>query len=141
MTNAIRIDHINENIFISESFSKAAMNPTSREYKDLKEVMTTHPNYKICKRSIKKNENKKTYSGLTYDYMRQYILLHSSKENEAEALCEFEEMVLISQCHSKTYRYPTIKKWFLAKYPEVADFGTIEADHNAQQAEREALAM
>ena len=128
MTNAIRIDHINENIFISESFSKAAMNPTSREYKDLKEVMTTHPNYKICKRSIKKNENKKTYSGLTYDYMRQYIILHSSEENEADALCEFEEMVLISQCHSKNYRYPTIKKWFLAKYPEVADFGTIETE-------------
>jgi len=141
MTNAIRVDHINENIFISESFSKAAMNPTSREYKDLKEVMTTHPNYKICKRSIKKNENKKTYSGLTYDYMRQYIILHSSKENEASDLCEFEEMVLISQCHSKNYRYPTIKKWFLAKYPEVADFGTIEVEQNTKTTKNEKIAV
>ena len=38
-------------------------------------------------------------------------------------LHEFDEMILISQCHGRHLRYPTIKKWFLAKYPEVAQFG------------------
>ena len=38
-------------------------------------------------------------------------------------LREFDEMILISQCHGRHLRYPTIKKWFLAKYPEVAQFG------------------
>lgn len=28
---------------------------------------------------------------------------------------EYEEMRLIAQCHSKTFRYPTIKAWFLEK--------------------------
>ena len=40
-----------------------------------------------------------------------------------EVLAYFEELKLISQCHGKRLRYPTIKKWFLARYPEVAEFG------------------
>ena len=41
----------------------------------------------------------------------------------AEVVAEFDNMLLISQCHSKGYRYPTIKKWFLDKYPEISQFG------------------
>ena len=36
---------------------------------------------------------------------------------------EFVELVLISKCHAKAKRYPTIKKWFLEKYPEIVQFG------------------
>jgi hypothetical protein len=32
-------------------------------------------------------------------------------------------MILVSQCHSKAFRYPVIKKWFLKKYPEIVKFG------------------
>lgn len=67
--------------------------------------------------------------------MRDYVILHTAPENEAEAVAEFDEMVLISKCHGKTLRYPTIKKWFLAKYPEVAKFGTVEAAQEAQEEE------
>jgi hypothetical protein len=55
--------------------------------------------------------------------MKDYIILHTAPEDEAEAMAEFNELVLISKCHSKALRYPAIKKWFLAKYPEVAEFG------------------
>ena len=67
--------------------------------------------------------------------MRDYIILHTAPENEAEAVAEFDEMVLISKCHGKALRYPTIKKWFLAKYPEVAKFGTLETTEEAQEEE------
>ena len=36
------------------------------------------------------------------------------------------EMRLISECHS--VRYPTIKKWFLCAFPEVAEFGITESE-------------
>ena len=38
-------------------------------------------------------------------------------------VAEFDELLMISRCHAQSLRYPTIKKWFLAKYPEVAEFG------------------
>jgi len=133
MTSAIRIDHLNKAILISKSFAKAAMNPTSTEYKDLAEVMANHPDYAVNQRVIKQNTNKETYAGLTYDYMRDYIILHSTPEEELAEIAEFDEMILISKCHAQARRYPTIKKWFLAKYPEVAEFG-IEAAYKALKA-------
>ena len=134
MTSAIRINHFTKEILISKSFQKAAMNPISTEYQDLKEVMNNHPDYRIAKRAIKKNANKKTYAGLNYEYMRRYIMLHSTPEEELAAIAEFENKILISECHSKKDRYPAIKKWFLDKYTEVAEFGTVEAEARAKKA-------
>lgn len=123
MTSAIRINHFEKKILISKTFQKAAMNPTSREYAELMEVMSNHPNYTLDQRAIKKNPKKETYAGLTYEFMRDYIILHSSPENELATVAEFDELILVSKCHSKSQRYPVIKKWFLTKYPQADDFG------------------
>ena len=55
--------------------------------------------------------------------MENYITTHEDGENRILVLKEFAEMRLISECHSKCHRYPVIKKWFLDKYPEIAQFG------------------
>ena len=123
MTSAIRINHFEKKILISKTFQKAAMNPTSREYAELMEVMSNHPNYTLDQRAIKKNPKKETYAGLTYEFMRDDMILHSSPENELAAVAEFDELILVSKCHSKSQRYPVIKKWFLTKYPQADDFG------------------
>ena len=127
MTSAIRINHFDKEILISKTFEKAAHNPNSREYKELMEVMNTHPTYKLAQRAIKKNTKKETYAGLTYEYMRDYIILHSNPEDELAAVAEFDELILVSKCHSKSQRYPVIKKWFLTKYPQADDFSIADA--------------
>jgi hypothetical protein len=85
--------------------------------------MANHPTYEIAQRAIKTNPKKDTYKGLTYEYMRDYIILHSTPEEEAAAVAEFDELILVSKCHSQSLRYPTIKKWFLTKYPSANEFG------------------
>ncbi len=122
-SSAIRIDHFNKKILISKSFQNATMNPNSNEYKELAAVMANHPTYEIAQRAIKTNPKKDTYKGLTYEYMRDYIILHSTPEEEAAAVAEFDELILVSKCHSQSLRYPTIKKWFLTKYPSANEFG------------------
>lgn len=117
MTSAIRINHFEQKILISKSFQKAAMNPTSKEYAELMEVMANHPNYKLDQRAIKTNPKKDTYKGLTYDYMREYICRHS---NSVKRTAEFEEILLRAKCHMVSY--PNVKAWFLAAYPEIDDF-------------------
>jgi len=122
-------------IEMNTTFVKMMQNPLSEEYALLQRTRQDFPTFVIRRRQIKSNPHKDTYKGLTYEYMRDYIILHTAPENEAEAVAEFDEMVLISKCHGKTLRYPTIKKWFLAKYPEVAKFGTVEAAQEAQEEE------
>ncbi len=124
MKNELRIDFANEKIIMSRSFAKKCSDTKSSEYTHLQSVRRDYPNYEVVLRQIKKNPNKRVYKGLTYEYMRDYIILHTEPENEREALAEFEELLLISRCQSQALRYPTIKNWFLNKYPEIAEFGS-----------------
>ena len=133
MKNTLKINHADRVITMDRTFAKNAENTRSEEYAHLQSVRRDYPSYTVVRREIKKNPNKECWKGLTYDYMRDYIILHSTPEEEAAAVAEFNEMRLISECHSKCYRYPVIKKWFLAKYPEVAEFGcTIPAAENSK---------
>ena len=78
----------------------------------------------VRRRQIKSNPKKDTYKGLTYEWMRKHIETHEAEAVRQEKLVEFDELVYISRCHGQRLRYPTIKKWFLAQYPDVARFGT-----------------
>jgi len=104
-------------------FYKKSLDPRNDEYTILQTVRRDYPSYQVEKRTIKTNPEKKTYSGLTYEYMEDYILTHESPETVKKVYEEFNEMILVSQCHSKAFRYPVIKKWFLNKYPEIVQFG------------------
>lgn len=110
-------------IEMNTTFAKMMQNPLSDEYALLQRTRMENPTFTVRRRQIKKNPNKDTYKGLTYPYMEHYIRTHEEGENVQKVLDQFEELKLISQCHGKRYRYSTIKKWFLAKYPDVAKFG------------------
>ena len=116
-----------ENVIeMNTTFAKMMQNPLSDEYALLQKTRQDFPAFAVRTRQIKTNPKKDTYKGLTYEYMREYIILHTTEEDQEKALAEFDEKILISKCHGQSLRYPTIKKWFLAKYPEVAKFGMVE---------------
>ena len=117
MKGTIRIDHIARNIIASAAFIKASANITTEEYKTLKEIMTVHPTYSLVKREIRKNPQKESYRGLTYEYMQNYIASHDNAENR---LAIYNELRIRAKCRS--IRYAHIKKWFLETYPEIDDF-------------------
>ena len=122
MKGTIRIDHLNKNILISAAFAKAAMNIQGEEYKTLVEVRSLHHDYNVIKREIKKNPEKESYRGLTYEYIEQYILNH---DLNGDILKYYEELKQRAACHS--IRYAHIKKWFLETFPEINDFSCKKA--------------
>ena len=142
MKNTLKVNHINGQIIMDRTFAKLAENTRSEEYAHLQQVRKDYPDYTVVLRQIKKNANKETYAGLTYDYMRDYIILHSAtKEEELAAIAEFEELLLISRCHSKGKRFPVIRAWFFEKYPEANEFSEVALRRKIQQekkAEKEA---
>lgn len=115
-------------IEVNTVFAKMMMNALSDEYALLQKVRRDYPDFHVRTRKINTNPKKDTYKGLTYDYMRTYIVLHTPEENRDEAIKEFEDLIFTSKCHGIAYRYPTIKKWFLKKYPAVADFADNEQE-------------
>ena len=127
MKNTLKINHAETTIVMDRTFAKLAENTMSAEYAHLQQVRKDYPTYTVIQRQIKKNSNKECYKGMTYEYMEDYIMTHGSVETIQANLREFEEMRLISKCHSKAFRYPVIKSWFLQKYPEIAKFGVCGA--------------
>lgn len=122
MKNTLKINHENKTIVMDRTFAKFAENTRSDEYAHLQQVRRDYPDYAVTTRTIKRNSEKETYKGLTYEYMEEYILRHESEEKQLEVIKEFHELRTISKCHKQGLRYPTIKKWFLEKYPEIVDF-------------------
>lgn len=57
------------------------MNPFSAEYAQIQKVRADYPTFTVRTRSIKKNAAKDSYKGLTYDYMRAYIMSHEKGED------------------------------------------------------------
>ena len=123
MKNYLKVDIANARLVMDRTFAKNCAIAGSAEYNLLQSARKDYPNFTVEQRTIKRNANKECYRGLTYEYMKKYIASHESEETTDAVLAELEEMILISKCHSMGYRYPTIKAWFLAKYPEIATFG------------------
>ena len=123
MKNTLKIDFVNGRIVMDRTFARKCANTRSDEYAQLQRVRMDYPKYEVSIRQIRKNTQKETYAGLTYGYMEKYIRLHEEGEQLEEVMAEYEELRLVAECHSKGHRYPTIKKWFLTKYPEVSVFG------------------
>jgi len=112
-------------IEVSKSFNTLASRYGTDEYKALQEVRRDYPGYKVVVVATRKStkNNKPSFKGLTYEYMETYIMSHGTAEVRIANLRELNEMRLIAECHSKAFRYPVVKAWFLDKYPEVKNFG------------------
>ncbi len=130
MTNRLLICHENNTLTMDRTFAKKASVVGSEEYNLLQAARRDYPTYDVKTRQIKRNTAKECYAGLTYEYMRKYISHKESDETRGTVLAQFDELITISQCHSKGKRYPTIKKWFLDNYPEVKTFGVKQETDN-----------
>lgn len=118
MKNYVRIDRANRQIVMDRTFARLSQIVGSEEYNRLQTARRDYEGFNVVTRTIRRNDKKECYCGLTYDYMERYILLHDKADERKK---EFDELRLIAECHSK--RYPVIKQWFLQQYPEIAKFG------------------
>ena len=137
MKNTLKLDHERQLVVMDRTFAKKAQDTRREEHSHLQNVRRDYPDYRVIRRTIRKNPNKDTYKGLTYDYMRVYIAAHAPQEKVSAAVVEFDEKVLISRSHSSCRRYPAIKAWFLEQYPEVKEFGRWQEETEPQQAEEQ----
>ena len=135
MKNTLRIDHAKKVIIMDRTFAKNAENTRSDEYAHLQSVRQDYPVYNVVRKEIRKNPHSEHYKGLTYDYMRTYITNHEPEATRQTMSDELEHMIEISKCHS--IRYATIKKWFLAKYPEVVGFGNNAEESKSEEAKQD----
>ena len=135
MKNILRLNHDERTIVMDRTFAKLAANTMPPEYAHLQRVRLDYPTYTVEQRHIRKAPAKECYRGLTYTYMKEYIITHGTQDD----LKTYDEMKLISECHSKAFRYPTIKAWFLERFPEIKQFGVREDSEHQEETLEEAI--
>lgn len=124
---ALVVDYANGVISLSSAFEKKAFTPGTTEYAQLMAVRNDFPGFRLDTRKFKTNTKQDRYKGLTYDFMRDYI--KRVEGDDAPAVLEgLEDLIEISKCHSTCKRYPSVKKWFLERYPDVATFGMTDEE-------------
>ena len=136
---AIVIDYAHSSISISSAFAKKAFTPGTEEYRQLIAARKDFPEFRLVTRKFKTNTKQEHYRGLSYPFMREYIGTH---EKDAKVvLAELDEMIGISKAHRLHKRYPTIKAWFLERYPAIAEFGMTKSENVSQLSEAEDKAV
>ena len=100
-------------IVITRRFEKKAMVYGSDEYTILTGLRKDFPEFKIEIKEIKKNDNKKSYEGLTIEEMKRFVSTRSEEEKEA-----LERVIKLADDKKKS-KYGKIKKWFLDNYKDI----------------------
>ena len=108
MKNAISINTIKKTITVSKAFYKRASAYGSAEYVALRNAMLDNPTFRIEFKTIEK----KTYNGLTFEKMMDYI---KTQPDSDKIMIKFAAVQRIAK--AKGSLYPLTKKWFLNTFP------------------------
>ena len=115
ITNPLRVDVAAGTITImTKPFAESAFRYGTPEYKMLQEVRRDYPDFRVKVRQIRKNPSQRRYANLTYDRMREYVEKH-----DPDGLALYDTKVELAQFRTSDTRYPSVKKWFLERYPEI----------------------
>ena len=110
---------------MSKKEAKAAGKIGTPEFEALKTYLAMYPGFEVqIKTPAKKNVE---FRGLDYDYMRAYIQKHD--DEDGKIMAEFSALIAQDKKDKvegserlKAASYPKVKKWFLAKFPEIQQY-------------------
>ena len=101
-------NHENCNLIVTKAFYKKASIVGSPEYYELRRAMNENKEYSVVIKSV----DKKTYHGLTFGTMEEYIKTQPDSEKN---LVKFAAVMRLAK--AKGSLYPLTKKWFLNTFP------------------------
>ena len=116
-----RFDHSNKIIVMPKSIAKKASAYGSAEYVAMIEIKENFAEFEIQIREVNRSTSRKdTLKGLTLEYMERFI----ERNGSAEQMEHFK--MLCTPTHDgltmKRTPYGSIKKWFIAEFPQVLDY-------------------
>ena len=126
----ITIDHATRTLTVTKAYNKKASVFGSPEYKELRQSINENPGYIIEIKTVEK----KSYRGLSFSRMEEYIKTQPDSEKR---LIEFEAVKKIAK--AKGGLYPITKQWFFATYPDFKESSLSEEEINAGIAKVEAI--
>ena len=112
-------------IEMGKNEAKAAGKIGTPEFEKLRQYMEMYPGFEV---QIKAPGKRKVeFRGLTYEYMKNYIKKHD--DEDGKIMAEFNDLIALDKKnkvegaeHLEAAGYLDVKKWFLAKFPEIKEY-------------------
>ena len=112
-------------IEMSKKEARAAGKIGTPEFEELKNYMAIYPGFEVLIKAPAKR--KVEFRGLTYEYMKNYIKKHD--DEDGKIMAEFNDLIALDKKnkvegaeHLEAAGYLDVKKWFLAKFPEIMQY-------------------
>ena len=112
-------------IEMSKKEAKAAGKIGTPEFEELKNYIAIYPGFEVLIKAPAKR--KVEFRGLTYEYMKNYIKKHD--DEDGKIMAEFNALIALDKKnkvegaeHLEAAGYLDVKKWFLAKFPEIREY-------------------
>ena len=110
---------------LTKKEAKAAGKIGTAEFEELKNYLAMYPGFEV---QIKAPAKRKVeFRGLTYEYMKNYILKHD--DEDGKIMAEFRALIAQDKKdkvegaeHLEAAGYLDVKKWFLTKFPEIREY-------------------
>ena len=110
---------------LTKKEAKAAGKIGTPEFEELKNYMKEYPNFEILIKAPAKR--KVEFRGLNYEYMKNYI--KKNDDEDGTIMAEFNDLIALDKKnkvegaeHLEAAGYLDVKKWFLAKFPEIKQY-------------------
>lgn len=98
-------------IEMTKKVEKEIQNINSQVYLEFVQLKRDFPDYKMVVKTIKKNEAKESYKGLTIKEMERFVATQGES-----ATAKFKQVQEVAEARKGSYAI--IKKWFLDNYKE-----------------------
>lgn len=109
MRGKLTVDHKENKIIMDRTFAKFEKDTFNEKYAHLQQIRRDCPTYRVELRTIKKNPNKESYKGLTYEYI---VCMWDGKEGFDFLGMHHRRMTTETKrgnTFQETYQYPSRK--------------------------------
>ena len=123
MCKSHSIDHINQKVYLTASFLRAASRLGTPEYNELLALRRELPDYEFKKAEVNRKKTTNKNKNLTYANMREHIkAVYGETQKADEMLKTMERVEALSRIQANPYKY--VHDWFVNEFPNYTSAAT-----------------
>ena len=129
MCKSYHIDHINQKVYLTSSFLRAASRLGTPEYNELLALRRELPDYEFKKVEANRKKTTNKNKNLTYANMREHIkAVYGETQKADEMLKKMERVEALSRIQANPYKY--VHDWFVYEFP---NYNSVATQYNFEE--------
>lgn len=129
MMKGYKIDVLNNKVFLTASFLRAASRLGTPEYNELLALRRELPDFEFQKAETNRKKTTNRNKNLTYSNMRNHIrAVYGDTQKTEDTLKRMEQVEALSRIQANPYKY--VHDWFVREFP---NYNSAVSEYNFEE--------